>query len=335
MLIKGKIAIIISIIFGFVIIASIPVVILSSSFSPYIKIEHYKSFEYTSLNSSTIEEINLNVDVGDIEISYTYAPVDYHVKVEVFINMSGQNLPGKSYLDYFKAPVWKNSTNSAIFSMELLSESWFDTSLWITRDVSIIVTLNANILFDINTTTNLEGNVKVYVPGGVNVNNVNVIINKLNNKTVSKSLIYFDYCTIEGNITANGNFADIELKTINVQYIQNSILNLSNDEGILTFDIIQYEEMGANITGILNSTTGHVHLIYQDYTQNVGAWIKMIDFLGWGHSDSTSEGFYEDVSKPSGREFVSYDFPAKNNYNFSMYTGFWHDIAYLWKLYNK
>jgi len=46
--------------------------------------------------------LNLNVDVGDIEIRYINPPVDYYAMVEVHIEMSGNNFAGKSYPDFFE-----------------------------------------------------------------------------------------------------------------------------------------------------------------------------------------------------------------------------------------
>ena len=102
-------AIILMIIVGFSLLISIPIIILSVGFSPYITIEKSLTYFYTPINSSAIEEINLNSDVGNIEIGYTYEQVDYAAKIEVKVEMVGQNLPGNSYSEYFHV-IWENES---------------------------------------------------------------------------------------------------------------------------------------------------------------------------------------------------------------------------------
>ena len=71
---KNIVTIFISVIIGFSLIISIPVVILSAGFSPYVTIEDSPDpFIYNSQNSSGIHKLNLNVDVGDVKIQYTTA----------------------------------------------------------------------------------------------------------------------------------------------------------------------------------------------------------------------------------------------------------------------
>ncbi|KKM91329.1 hypothetical protein LCGC14_1229550, partial [marine sediment metagenome] len=190
---------------GISLIITIPILTLSSSLSNYGTIDEVLTFKYAPDNSSPIEKLNLNVDVGDVEIKYITTPVDYYAKIQVDIEMFGQYIAGKQYSEYFH-DVWEIESSSATLTMELLSESWFDPSLWLTQNVSIIITLNANILFDINITINEKGNVHYIVPYAVPINNVDVNTNEGN-------IFYeFQYCTLEGNITGIANDGNIELK---------------------------------------------------------------------------------------------------------------------------
>ena len=67
---KSVLAVIIVIIFGFSMIVSIPMILLSISFSPYYIIEHHKNYYYynETINPSAIKSLNLYADVGEIEI---------------------------------------------------------------------------------------------------------------------------------------------------------------------------------------------------------------------------------------------------------------------------
>jgi len=313
---KGIVVIIITILFGLSMIISIPIIILSYGFSSYTTIEHYEYHEYTPIDSFEIEDLNLNVDVGNIEITYNYAPVDYHVRIELNIEMSGKNLIGENYIDFFSVD-WGNISTNPSFSMKLLSDTWFDTSIWYKKNVSIIITLNANILFDINCTVNKEGSVEVLVPFGIHINNVAINVSKGN-------ILYdFPYCFIEGNITGYVNSGDIELKVNNAMYVRNSIWDLSNNKGTIVFDIIQYKEMGANITGIGETNNGQIQVIYKDYNPNVGALFTFHNIVAYG--DSIWNGFNPEIETNENKWwlsrflFYSDNFPAKNHYNISLY----------------
>ena len=268
---KKILAIVLMITLAFATIISIPIVILSAGFSPNIIIEDSLDPKiYAPENSSGLHQLNLDVDVGNIEITYTYQPVDYHAKIEINYRMIGHKIPGILFTDYFEV-VWIKTNTTATLNVELLSESWFDPSRWISQELSIIVTLNPNYLFDINTTINKEGTVDLIVPGGVSINNVVVNIIK------GTALLDFTHCTIEGNFTGFTNNGDITLKTNNVFFTQNSLWNFTNNIGEILLDIFQSKEMGSNITGVAETKLGVIKLIYIDKLPEVAARVALIN----------------------------------------------------------
>ncbi|MHA2130217.1 MAG: hypothetical protein ACW99L_09615, partial [Promethearchaeota archaeon] len=273
---RSIIAYVLVVVIGFGGIISFPIVILSNGFTPYTLINDSPDpFIYTSQNFTEIHKLNLNVDVGNIDIEYTYDPVEYVAKIEVQFDISGKNVIGDNHTNYFEIKNDTISTNSSTlisFSMLLNPETdWFDDGSWIKRDVSIFVTLNADILFDLNITINLEGNVDLFVKGGININNVEVNARTPYFNKPSEIILDFEFCSIEGNITSSANEAEILLKTNNVRYTRNNVFTLSNYNGTLKIDIYQSYDMGGNITGLLNSTFGFVDIVYEDITDKVGA----------------------------------------------------------------
>ncbi len=324
---KSILSIIIMIVFGFSMIVSIPMIFLSISFSPHYIIEHHKDYYYTnkSINPSVIKSLNINTDIGEIDIKYTYFPVDYYVKIEVDMELISQNIAGKSYLDYFNEPFWQNTSNSLMFTMELKTDAfdaWFEPSYWISQKVNLIITINPNVLFNINTTIYEKGDVKLEVKGGINVNNVNI-------NTKQGNILYdFIWCTIKGNITGFAGSGDIKLKANNIKYTKNNIWTLINDEGLITFNIIQNRAMEANLTGFGKTNTGEIKIIYSDYSSNIGAKFTFHNYSGsWGGIYNAWVGFPEDPQSfydppDVGYIFKSFDFPTKNNYNLTLYKSF-------------
>ena len=66
---------------------------------------------------------------------------------------------------YFKI-LWNTSASTANFTFELISEDWYNPALWITQEVSIVVTLRKDIVFDLSMRSN-DGNLILTVPYGI------------------------------------------------------------------------------------------------------------------------------------------------------------------------
>ncbi len=317
---KSIVSTFVMVLISFSLIFSIPIVFLSNTLSTYDIINESLHFEFTPDTPFSIEKIFLNVDVGIIEIRYIDPPVDYHVKIDVNIEMSGANLAGRNHSHYFDID-WQTSGSSANFTMKLLSDDWFDLSMWSMKNVSIVVTLRKDIVFDIIAKVN-KGDLELTVPWGVSINDLVL------NVTEGDIIYDFDHCGIEGNITCINSRGDIRLNATNVKYTRNSVWTLITELGNIEIDIVQYIDLGANVTGkILISTKGDLHFFYKDNKPSVGAifillrkmltgGIPTVDLFG----DNTIGLGFERSFLPEGRGnvYTSSDFPATNCYNFGM-----------------
>jgi len=183
---------------GISLIVSIPIFTLSSQLSTYDVIDASDdSYKYTTRNSSEIQELNINSDVGDIRLNYFDARVKHAVIIEVNFMMVGSDLAGKTPLEYFSID-WQNSSSPLNFTLELNSESWLDYSNLLVKIVSIIVSIREDLVFDVNIKLK-EGDIETVIPWGVSINNLLV--------NVTKGDIFYDFefCTIQGNITGRVN----------------------------------------------------------------------------------------------------------------------------------
>jgi hypothetical protein len=309
-------------ILAFSILIAIPITVLFDNFLNYGKIKESLNFYYSPDVPSLTDELNIITDIGNIEIIYATVPTEYPVSIEVKINVAGPNLADKSYLDYFDI-VWNEDNTPALFNITIKSNKWLEASNWLSREIYIIITLRAEILFNVTATTN-SGYIKVDVPFGVSIEN-------LVTKTSSgNTTIDFNQCILEGNVTGTTNIGNITIKSYNVQYIRNSSWTINNERGNTLFDIVQYEEMGTNISveGITN--TGLINVTYKDYSSNVGTFVKLYNYTLIPPYSCTWEGFNYNTPL-SGHEFISYDFPAINFYNITLYH---IDGNYVWNLYS-
>ncbi|UCC18450.1 MAG: hypothetical protein JSV62_10065 [Promethearchaeota archaeon] len=306
------ILIIINLIFVFSIII-IPSFVIFTEFSSFNRIDQSFSYIYSSTTPPIKKGLNLNADVGIIEIKYISQPVDYLVRIDVSIEMAGPNLEGKSYLDIFNIK-WENTTSPVNFTLELIPEMLEDFSNLHKANIYINILLRSDILFDINATV-IDGNILVAIPMGITVNNVY--------SSVTSGYISYDFIhsTIKGNITGIVNNGNLTLIAYNNHYIKNSKLTFINKMGYTQIDIYQYEEMGANITGTVSTKSGIIQVIYNDYSANVGARFILYNKTTFGNEvENKWVGFNREVLPLlAGQMFTSYDFPTQNNYNFSLF----------------
>ncbi|MFX1571451.1 MAG: hypothetical protein ACFFB0_01780 [Promethearchaeota archaeon] len=286
---KSIIVIIPIIIIGFSLIIVAPITILSTNILSYEMINESLIFKYYPKSPTSTEKLNLNVDVGDIKIYYISPPVDYYMKIEVNIDIVGHNLEGDSYTDYFNF-LWQNTSSAVNFTLELISDRWFDSSNLIIKNVSIDVLIRKDRIFDI--TSNIdEGGVVITVPWGISVNNVitnitngNIIYNFTDCNIEGNitgiinigNIIYnFNHCTVRGYVTGIVKTGNVEFTTRNVNYTQNCVWTFEVENGDYDLYIDQYKVFGANITGIVKINNGDVFVKYEDNDPKIGAILEI------------------------------------------------------------
>ena len=325
---KTGIVIIIMIVFGIALIISIPAFIISTTLSPYGIIDESIPFYYNPNNSSLMESLNINADVGEIDIKYITEPVDYCAKVEMDIEMLGLGLAGKTYLDYFNI-LWQNTSGLVNLTVELNTGINHVEVLSLIKNVNIIVSLKADVICDISVTVNIKGAVKITVPSFHSIGNI------LTNITKGDIQYDFFYCILEGNITGIiQDTGDINIKSYNMEYTQNSMWSLYTNDGDIFIEIDQNKATNANITGIITTVSGNYHFIYRDNTADVGAYFILHvnpDDYGFNQKITEIVGFGYYVSVVNGTDvyhITSDDYPALYNYNllFNFPTGIYEEL---------
>ncbi len=255
------------IIFGFSLIMTIPIAFLTIVLSPYGVIDESYSFIYQPSSPSSVEKLFITADVGNVEIRYIDPTDDYYALIDVDFMMSGAKLARKSYEDYFDIQ-WNKSSSPANFTIQIISDDWFNPSLWLTKDVNIVVKLRKDVIFDIITNL-IEGTYEITVPYEVSIGN---IITNVSNGNI---LYDFEYCSIQGNITGNINEGDLTFKTNDVEYAHNNIWDLNVGKGNVNFEIYQYRDMGANNTSLVKVNDGRVFILYEDKSADIGAILEI------------------------------------------------------------
>ncbi len=300
--------------FSIILISTIPIVILSEVLLPFDTLVYSNPYESFKDNPSLVEEINIESDIGNIEIIYITQPVAYSVKIDLSIEMGGYDLKGKEVLDFFDIG-WQETSSKLNFSLILKDDFLLQDILSLIKKAQIVMSIKASINCDFN--VNLQsGYLNLYVPFGASVGNVFTYI--------SNGDIQYEFykCHVEGNITGIVKDGDILFKTNHIQYSQDSVLTFINDFGDTLINILQDCDIGTNVTGIGVTTSGIIELIYVDDSLNIGAQFILYNKPDYGNqADNRHSGFENDgLSSPQiGQYFRSYDFPAQTHYNFSLY----------------
>ncbi|MFX1280211.1 MAG: hypothetical protein ACFFA3_12405 [Promethearchaeota archaeon] len=318
---KSVIIYMFSIILGFGILIFIPIKIISIDLSSYGKIEQTVSHIYAPSSPTSIQDLNLDIDVGDIKVGYVYPPINYVIKIDLSLEMEGINLTGKSISDIFIF-TWQNTSTVLNLTLFLKDNNWFDKSLVLSKNLEIIVSLNAFYLFNINTNVNYEGGFDLKVPWNLSLNNIDV------NVTDGNILFDFNNCILEGNVTGIVNHENgyIELKANNIELARNSYWNLKNLKGDIKYNITQEKEMGANVSSVCETDLGKITVLYKDTSPEVGA---IFYFHGTNNHEGIWEGFNDRSEIDEGKWWLSrfiydsFDFPTNSNYNISLFRNFY------------
>ena len=124
-------------------------------------------------------------------------------------------------------------------------------------------------------------------------------------------------CVLGDNLIGSVTTGSIELYMDDTLYTKNSALNLMTTTGSISVDISQTNDMGANITNTIQTTTGSVDVIYRDETEDVG--VQFVSSTGLGSVDYVylASEFSRDGDVITSKNY--YD-PLVNTYTFACIT---------------
>ncbi|MFX0166104.1 MAG: hypothetical protein ACFE9V_12340 [Candidatus Hodarchaeota archaeon] len=300
---------------------------------------------------SGIEKVNFHSDVGSIRINYNETPTNYYIKLALDIQLKGAFVEGKSFSDFFKL-IWLNeSVPVTTFSLDRKSFLFP-----IIQKINISVILRTDIIYDIVAHTD-TGSVGMIIPQHIRLNNTDldcstgsillesddncvfdgildmksstgsiVLYAKKVNFTqglyaytsTGSLLLNFTDCVIGDDLTGTVSTGSISIKSYNMIYTQNSQWDFETSTGSINVEILQYIDMGADITGSLKTSTGSIDLTYKDNQSNVGASFFGSWSTGSYLRSSSGGGFGSTGDNP----FQSIDYgTATSSYTLSLTTG--------------
>ena len=285
MTLKSSFFFTICIILGLCLAIIIPVCVITSNLQYYGTINDKRSFYYSLSKSSMFKHLNLECDIGNVEINYRYPPGGDLVRIETNIEMSGFNLANKSYSDFFLISFQSNNT-ALDFKFKVKPNLSRLILLSLIKNITISVTIRADAEININTDVE-NGNVKLLVPFGIDIENVLIKVNEgnisqeyhhcyiggnitacVNNGTISIDL---SECIIQGDISGSIKDGNMEFFSSNVTFTRNSSFFFNITHGDLNVYLYQSRELGANITGRALIDNGMLLFDYEDNTANLGA----------------------------------------------------------------
>lgn len=288
------------------------------------------NFSYEPISPDPVEDLTINVDIGDITFKYNTTPVASYAQIDVFIEISGLFIEGKSYQDFFDPSTewWNNA--SATFNLQTLPDVWFDPSHWFkSYNITVIVTLRTDIVYDITALTSvgdiemevseevvldglsltsstgsidfktlgnntLTGNVRIESSTG----DVQSFATKTNFSNGFRALtstgdlrLNFTNCIMGDNLIGTVSTGDVNFKSYNMVYLKDINLNLGTSTGDIDVELYQYVSMGANVTGTWDTSTGNVDVLYRDNLADTG--VRFVGSTGTGSINYISHATME------------------------------------------
>lgn len=279
-------------------------VVIAATWGEY---RYSDSYSYKPEAPTSVERININSDIGQINIKYNTTPTDYYAYVDLDVKIVGGFVAGKSYSDFFNLIEWDNDSSPVSFDLDIKFNPVFIFGL--SHRITIDVTLRTDVIYDINAFSS-TGAVDLNVPENIVVNNTSlgtstgsIVLNSakdttfhgtlgLSTSTGSISLyakktnfthglitststgsltLNFSQCIIGDNLIGTVSTGSISIKSYNMLYMKDCTWNFHTDTGSVDLQILQYIEMNANITGTIGSSTGSIDVIYDDSLSTIGS----------------------------------------------------------------
>ncbi|MFX0032824.1 MAG: hypothetical protein ACFE8E_05520 [Candidatus Hodarchaeota archaeon] len=165
------------------------------------------TFNYRNIPLS-VEDLNLNVDLGSLDIKYNTSNTPYIVKIDVDLTISGLFMTDRQYTDFFKSATewWQNTTSPLIFDMELLPAVWFNPAFWFkSYNIKVSVVLRTDVVFDISAIAG-TGSIEMTIPDDISLKNITI-----SSGTGSAFLNASNNVEIDGTVDINAGTGSIGL----------------------------------------------------------------------------------------------------------------------------
>jgi hypothetical protein len=308
-----------------ILIITIPIAILLNTLLPYGNI-YYSEEYYSYQDPANIKALNIDVNIGNVEINYIPHPIDFSVQIDVEFELDGQYFENEGFSNFFEID-WQNTGKILNFSIQIKEGKHLEKILSQIRIMNIKISLKADLNCDIKVLV-LNGNVALESIYGTNIGNVST------NIYYGNIQYGFSHCYLNGNILAQTQEGNIELDLFECEYFRNSLWRISTEIGNVVVNIVHKNNLGSNVTGIISTIVGNYRISYEDYTTEVGALFvfevnqndmsihqQLIEIIGFDYYLTPMNG--TDVYY-----IYSDDFPAISNYNltFSIPVGVYEDI---------
>jgi len=279
-------------------------VVIAATWGEY---EYVNSYYYKPSVPLSIENLNINAEIGKINIKYNTTPTDYYVQIDLDIKIVGGFVEGKSFSEFFHPIEWINTSSPVSFELDAKTNPVFIFGL--SHRIIIDVILRTDVIYDINAFSS-TGAIDMNLPDNIIVDDISlgtstgsIILNSAKNTnfqgtlgmetstgsislyakqanfthglTVSTStgslILNFSQCIIGDNLIGSVSTGSIAINSYNMLYTKDSNWNFHTDTGSVDIQILQYVEMNANITGTIGSSTGSIDILYDDSMSSIGA----------------------------------------------------------------
>jgi len=327
-------------------------------FTSWSVLPYENTYYYKPETASQIERININSDIGSIQVKYNETPTDYYAQIDLDIQIKGILVEGKSLNDFFYPIIWQNESGKVIsFILDAKASTWLTGS--ISQRVKINLTLRTGVIYDINTLTS-TGSISMVTPSNSILNNTKISTSTgsvslnagnstvfLGDVTISTSTgsaaltaihtnfthdlviststgslsLSFSNCAIGKRFIGTVSTGSISFNSFDMKYTVDNPWLLKTSTGSISVNIMQYTEIEANVTGSIQTSTGSINVFYRDNLASVGAEFTGSTSTGSIDYIPVGTGGFIETGSSTSKIITSNDYDsAISKYTFSLST---------------
>ncbi|MFX1573337.1 MAG: hypothetical protein ACFFB0_11360 [Promethearchaeota archaeon] len=300
---------------------------------------------YQPTTASDPEPIVIRTDVGNIDINYNTSATPYLAKIDYEVKVKGTYMIEKSFSDFFTIE-WHNLTSDdkTVFYLRTKRDLWIDPSTWFSvKQIEIEVTLRSDIKYALeiyattgnvvttipknsdvdslyietttgNSITSLEelsiGNFQVEATTGnpsIYAKKVNLTSGIIAEATTGNLRLNLSSCLLGGKIDGEVTTGNLYFNSYNTRITGDSTWDLTTTTGSIHCSIIQNVDLGGNIQGNWEVTTGNINIDYIDNLSTVGA--SFSGTMTTGSFKPSNSGGFEVIGTTA---FRSLDYSSAN-----------------------
>lgn len=260
----------------------------------YGVIKRSNTFYYTPTSITSPEKFMIITNGRTINIKHNISAVNYDIKADLFLKAEGMYMKNSDY-EYFITD-WDNFSSESpslfVHSIGKTLGGFYHPSWTARYDITINLTLRTDLLYDLyldvyHSEINIDEDLSINeliidtYSGDIELNINETDINQIS-INIPQSRVFtleLNQCNISNIINITSTTADIRLNSFNSKCSNDIEWFVTSINGNIDTKIYQSEEIGANISASILSSSGNINIEYFDSLSTIGALFNASKYM--------------------------------------------------------